>query len=79
MTIADSVENIAALAEGTAEAGELHGAAVTAIEVDPSAERLFLRGYAKALHLERGLVETLHEAVAVLGASCVGLLVRSWS
>jgi uncharacterized membrane protein YebE (DUF533 family) len=59
-----TVEDIAALSAGPEEASELYGAAVSAIDVDTPAERLFLQRFARALRLDAGLVEAIHRAVS---------------
>ncbi len=58
-----TVEAVAALASGEEEASELYGAALTAIEVDTPAENLFLRRFARALHLDPELVSTLNRTL----------------
>lgn len=58
-----TVEAVAALAEDPAEAAELYGAALTAIDLDTPAEHLFLRRFARALNLDEELVTSLHQTL----------------
>lgn len=58
-----TVEAVASLSTSPEEASELYGAALTAIDVDTPAEHLFLRRFATALHLDPGLVTTLHRTI----------------
>lgn len=57
------LEEVAALAFSPMEACELYGAALTAIEVDTPAERMFMRRFAVALKLDDDLVATIEETV----------------
>lgn len=58
-----TVEEIAGLAFSPMEACELYGAALTAIQVDTPAEKLFLRRLARALELDEDLIETIQATV----------------
>jgi uncharacterized membrane protein YebE (DUF533 family) len=58
------VNEVAALAETAAEAAELYGAAISAIDPDTVAEKFFLRQLATALKLDPALAAEIRAAAA---------------